>query len=329
MRLVFIGSPDFAVPSLLALQQTYPVIGVVTQPDRPAGRGRQPRPPPVKSAALEAGLALLQPARLRDTEAVACIREWNPDLIVVAAFGQILRQDLLDLPRFGCLNVHASLLPRWRGAAPIPAAILAGDPETGVTIMKMDSGVDTGPILSQRSTPILADDTSQSLGKRLSLLGAELLLETLPRYLEGTLHPTPQESRHATHAPMLTKEAARLDWNRPAVDLERQVRAYNPWPASYFLWAGRRVLLHRAHIVAGHRLEPGRVSLVEGRPVIGTSHSALVLEVLQPAGRAAMAGADFARGARGFVGSKLTSPDAPSAILPMRTSTRTTKHGPD
>ncbi len=186
------GSPEFALPTLRALAERYPVVGVVTQPDRPAGRGGTLKPPAVKQAALRLGLPVIQPEKLRQPEAMARLHAWAPDVIVVVAFGQILRPEVLDLPPFGCVNVHGSLLPRWRGAAPIQAAILAGDVETGITIMKMDAGVDTGPILSQRALPIAPDETGGSLFEKMSRLGAELLLETLPPYLAGELQPRPQ-----------------------------------------------------------------------------------------------------------------------------------------
>src|SRR5512142_279203 len=199
-RVVFMGSPEFATPILRGLAEKFQVVGVATQPDRPAGRGRQLTPPAVKVLAQELGLPLIQPPKLRAPEAMEQLRAWQPDLIVVAAFGQILRKDVLWLPRFGCINVHASLLPRWRGAAPIQAAILAGDEQTGVTIMQMDEGVDTGPTLAQQALPIGPDDTTGSLAGQLSALGEGLLLETLPGYLSGEIKPRPQKSEGATYA---------------------------------------------------------------------------------------------------------------------------------
>src|ERR1041384_6106730 len=190
-KIVFMGSPDFSLPSLRALAQHHDVVGVVTQPDRESGRGREIKMPPVKTLALELGLPIMQPEKLKQPEAMEQLHVWAPDLIVVAAFGQILKKDVLDLPRYGCLNVHASLLPRWRGAAPINAAILAGDEETGVTIMRMDVGLDTGPILTQRSIPLTRDDTAGSVFQKLSQLGADLLIETLPDYLSGKLDGAP------------------------------------------------------------------------------------------------------------------------------------------
>jgi len=201
LRIVFMGSPDFAIPSLNVLAENYTVVGVVTQPDRPAGRGRDLTPPPVKVLAQQHGLPFIQPDKLRQPEALEQLRLWHPDLIVVAAFGQILRTEVLDLPKWGCLNVHASLLPCWRGAAPVQAAILHGDDQTGITLMRMDPGVDTGPIISQRALSILPQDTAGSLGKRLAVLGAELLIETLPAYLNGQIIP-----RRRTHPRPLTPQ---------------------------------------------------------------------------------------------------------------------------
>ena len=210
MRLVFLGSPDFAVPSLQGLAAHYRIAGVVTQPDRPAGRGRRLRPPAVRLAAHRLSLPVLQAGRLSEPEALAAVRAWAPDLIVVVAFGQLLRPAILDLPRWGCLNLHASLLPRWRGASPVQAAILAGDPTSGVTVMRMDPGLDTGPILSQRAVPLSTTETGGSLSARLADLGAALLLETLPGYLSGSVQPSSQDHERATQAPLLRKSDGRL-----------------------------------------------------------------------------------------------------------------------
>src|SRR5512140_3815399 len=216
-RIVFMGSPDFAVPALNALAAQYPVVGVVTQPDRPSGRGMTLTPPPVKVTAQELGIPVIQPEKLKQPEAFQQLQDWDPELIVVAAFGQILRPNVLDLPKHGCLNIHASLLPRHRGAAPIQAAILAGDAETGITIMKMDAGLDTGPMLRQRAIPIAVDETGGSLFEKLSKLGGELLLETIPDYISGKLLPQPQPAEGATYFGMIKKEDGLLDFTRPAV----------------------------------------------------------------------------------------------------------------
>jgi methionyl-tRNA formyltransferase len=297
-RIVFMGSPDFAVPCLEALAGSYPVVGVVTQPDRPAGRGGSLRPPAVKEAALRLGLPVIQPEKLRQPEALEQLARWAPDVIVVAAFGQILRPNVLDLPRYGCVNVHGSLLPRWRGAAPLQAAILAGDRETGITIMKMDPGVDTGPILSQRALPIAADETGGSLFVRMAQLGADLLLETLPRYLAGELGPRPQPEQGATYAPMLKKEDGLLDLTRPAVELERRVRAMHPWPGAYFVWQGQPVKVLRAVLREQASPGAGRRLVVDGLPALGTGEGLLLLQEVQPAGKKPMPGNAFLAGAR-------------------------------
>lgn len=231
--LVFAGTPDFAVPPLRQLLAGgYDVRAVYTQPDRPAGRGRKPRPSPVKVCALEADLPVYQPTSLRDPETQAELAALAPDLMIVVAYGLILPEPVLAIPRLGCVNIHASLLPRWRGAAPIQRAILAGDSATGVTLMQMDAGLDTGPMLAHTALDILPDDTGGSLHDRLAEAGASLLGEHLPDLLAGRLRPVPQPEHGATYAEKLHKDEARLDWSAPAVRLERQVRAFNPWPVA-------------------------------------------------------------------------------------------------
>ncbi len=299
-RIVFMGSPDFAVPILEALAIYYPVVGVVTQPDRPAGRGGALKSPAVKRAALHLGLPMIQPERLREPEAMQHLRDWAPGLIVVAAFGQILRPVVLDMPKLGCLNIHGSLLPRWRGAAPIQAAILAGDVETGITLMKMDPGVDTGMILSQRSLPIAPDDTAGTLFARLAPLGADLLLETLPRYISGELQPQPQPAEGITYAPMLKKEAGLLDFTQPAAALERRVRALDPWPGAWFVWNNQPMKVLRTTVSAEKSPGAGSRLTVDGSPAIGTGEGILVLDEVQPAGKKAMAGKAFLAGARNW-----------------------------
>lgn len=294
------GSPDFALSTLRALRENYPVVGVVTQPDRAAGRGRELKPPPVKTLALELGMPLIQPQKLRDPEAMEQLRAWAPDIIVVAAFGQILKQDALDLPEFGCINVHASLLPRWRGAAPINAAILHGDEDTGVTIMKMDAGLDTGPILTQCSVRIKPDETAASLFETLSRLGANLLLDTLPGYLSGEIEPRPQVEEGATYAGMLKKKEGQLNFSSPAVKLERKVRAFNPWPGTYFEWDAGSLKVHRASVSPGKK-RAGARTVHNGLPAVGTSDGVLVLEEVQPPGKKRMPGAAFLAGARNWI----------------------------
>ncbi len=293
------GSPDFAVPALRALAAQYPVVGVVTQPDRPSGRGMTLTPPPVKVAAVELGIPVIQPEKLREPGALAQLQKWNPDLIVVAAFGQILRPNVLDLPKFGCLNIHASLLPRHRGAAPIQAALLAGDSETGITIMKMDAGLDTGPLLRQRAIPINADDTGGSLFEKLSKLGGELLLETIPEYVSEKLAPQPQPEAGVTYFGMIQKEHGLLDFSLPAAELERKIRAFSPWPGTFFQWNNAPLKVHRAHVKAG-KAEAGQRLVVDGLPAVGTANGLIVFDELQPAGKKAMSGKDFLLGGRAW-----------------------------
>ena len=304
-RIVFMGSPEFAVPTLKALAQNYPVVGIITQPDREAGRGRTLTPPPVKRLALELGLPIIQPEKLRQPEAMQQLQAWQPDVIVVAAFGQILRPAVLDLPRHGCVNVHASLLPRWRGAAPIQAAILHGDAQTGVTIMRMDAGVDTGPIINQRSLPILEDENSAKLSERLAQLGGELLLETLPAYLQGKLQPTPQNEALAAYCKMLTKEDGALDFTQSSTSLEHKVRAFQPWPGGFTTWQGQMLKIQHATAVQAQALEkivaPGEHVIFKGLPAIGTGDGLLVLNELQPAGKKPMSGKAFLQGTRNWV----------------------------
>ncbi len=296
-RIVFMGSPDFAVPVLEALVAHFPVVGVVTQPDRPAGRGNRLTPPPVKVRAQELGLPVFQPPRVSRPEGVEQLKAWNPDLIVVAAYGQILKPNVLEVPRYGCLNVHASLLPRWRGAAPVAYAIWEGDEETGVTIMLMDEGLDTGPILTQRREPIRPHDTAGALSARLARLGAELLVETIPGYLKGDIRPQPQDDRLATYAPLLKREDGRLDFTQPADRLARQVRAFDPWPGTFTFWKGRRLKVLRAHALNVPSPGPGVPVVMGEYPAVGTGQGVLVFTQVQLEGKRPVDGAAFLRGA--------------------------------
>jgi methionyl-tRNA formyltransferase len=298
---VFMGSPEFAIPTLKGLIQNFTVAGVVTQPDRPSGRGRGLRPPPVKRVAEDAGIPIIQPGRLSETAATEALRAWMPDVIVVAAFGQILKPAVLDLPPHGCINVHASLLPRWRGASPIQAAILAGDVETGVTIMRMDAGVDTGPILAQESALISPDDTGSSLSDRLAGLGADLLLEALPKYLSGSLSPQPQDSANASYSTLLKKADGVLDFQQEAEVLARQVRAYDPWPGSFLIWKGQPLKVHMAHAVLVRSPGPGVRTAIDGLPAIGTAAGILAIDLLQPAGKTSLPGMEFLKGRKDWV----------------------------
>ncbi|MDX9850071.1 MAG: methionyl-tRNA formyltransferase [Anaerolineaceae bacterium] len=301
IKIVFMGSPEFAIPSLTGLMKQFSVVGIVTQPDKPAGRGKALKAPPIKEIALSNNIECIQPQRLCDEGVYDKLRFWDPDFIVVVAFGQILRQDVLDIPKSGCINVHGSLLPRWRGAAPIQAAILNGDEETGITIMKMDAGIDTGPILRQRSMKIKNDDTSESLGKYLSQLGADLLLETLPDYLHGKINAIPQPEFGATYAPMIKKEDGFLDFSKSATELNRQIRAYYPWPGTFMEIGGERIKVLAANIVEETHLKPGERGLHSGFPMVGTNSGGLVLESVQPAGKKPMPGKIFLNGFRDWI----------------------------
>jgi methionyl-tRNA formyltransferase len=306
-RIAFMGTPDFAVPTLRALARRFEVVGVVTQPDRPAGRGRRIRRPSAAQVADELGLSVFQPKTLRAPETVAYLAAWQPDVIVVAAFGQILRPEVFDLPSYGTLNVHASLLPRWRGAAPIQHAIRAGDAQTGVTIMLVDAGMDTGPILSQRATPIRPDETGASLHNRLAELGAELLIETLPGYLAGDIKPRSQPEEGVTLAPSLSKQDGEIDWTLPAEEIDRMVRAYDPWPGTFTYWGSDplKVLAGAPLEPAGKPDAPGRLVMLDDAPAAWTGRGLYRLDRLQPPGKGPMSGKAFVAGRPEAPGSRL------------------------
>lgn len=308
-RLVFMGTPEFAVPVLEALVGPYQVVAVVTQPDQPTGRGRKVESSPVKKTALAHDLPVLQPPSLRRPEIIAELRELAPEVIVVAAFGQILPPEVLAIPSHGCLNIHASLLPHYRGAAPIAAAILAGEERTGVTLMLMDEGMDTGPILAQAGCEIEPQDTTGSLSVKLARLGADLLVETLPRWLAGRIAPQPQDDNLATYCRIITKKDGLIDWSSPATALGLRVRAYHPWPGTYTYWQGKLLKIWRARpVTLGPSSEkPGQVISLDGEVAVVTGTDALLLEEIQLAGKKAMAIQEFIRGQRNFIGSVLGS----------------------
>lgn len=291
------GSPDFALPGLRALASRYQIVGVVTQPDRASGRGRALKPPPVKTLALELGLPLVQPEKLRQPEAVQQLRAWNPDLIVVAAFGQILKPEVLDLPRFGCLNVHASLLPRWRGAAPIQRALLAGDGESGVTIMRMAAGLDTGPLYLLRPLAVAPRETGGTLSDQLARLGAQALVEALPGIADGSLIPVPQDDDLANYAHKLTKAEAEVDWSRPAVEIDRLIRAFDPWPVAQTSLEGVSLRLwgsELSDLIPPPAALPGQVLAAgKGGIEVATGAGVLRLTRLQPPGKRPMSAAEF------------------------------------
>jgi methionyl-tRNA formyltransferase len=311
ISVVFMGTADLACASLRALLQSdlFAVRAAVAQPDRPKGRDLKPQAPPVKILAADAGLAVLQPEKAREPAFLNRLAEFRPDIIVVAAYGQILPQSILDLPKFGCVNVHASLLPKYRGAAPIQWAILNGDAETGVTIMKMAASLDTGDILSQSATRIGPDETGASLHNRLALLGADLLVETLPRYVAGGIAARPQEESRASYARKITKEDGRLDWTQSAQLLRNRVRAFTPWPGAYAFWTvrGQRRLLKICRAQTEQRQgRPGEVLQADrGGVVIGCGTDALRVEELQQEGGRKMSASEFLAGHELQAGAKL------------------------
>jgi methionyl-tRNA formyltransferase len=303
-RIVFMGTPEFAVPSLAALFDIGDVVAVVTQPDKPKGRGQALSISPVKAFAQERGVPVLQPQKLRTPPFSEELKKLAPDVCVVTAYGKILPKDLLETPRHGCVNVHASLLPRFRGAAPIQWAIAHGDAETGVTLMVMDEGLDTGPMLAEKRLPIAADETSASLHDRLSSLGGELLRQHLPAYLRGELKPVPQPSEGVVLAPIIQKEDGRLDFTRTAVELERRVRAFTPWPGAFTSLEGKLLKVHRVQVGQG-RGEPGTV-LASGPQglEVACREGSLVLVEVQPEGKRVMKAGEFLAGHKVAQGSR-------------------------
>ncbi len=295
-RVLFAGTPEFALASLQALTNAgITPLAVLTQPDRPAGRGKRLTASPVKRFALDHGIEVLQPATLKDPDAVAQIAAFDPDILVVAAYGLIFPQNVLDIPAKGCVNVHASLLPRWRGAAPIQAAILAGDIETGVSLMAMTAGLDCGPVFVEEALAIGDQETAGELHDRLAVLGGELLVRHFDAILSATLDATEQDESRATYAGKINKQDAQLDWQRPAIELHRQVRAYNPVPGAFFLLDDMPVKCWRANVVAGATGAPGEV-LSAGRDgiVIACGRDALRLDSLQRPGKRPVTAGEFA-----------------------------------
>jgi methionyl-tRNA formyltransferase len=299
-RIAFAGTPEFSVAALDALHAAgHRIVAVYTQPDRPAGRGRTLSASPVKRRALELGLHVEQPATLKSQESVAGLTSHGPDLLVVVAYGLILPQSILDVPRLGCLNIHASLLPRWRGAAPIQRAILAGDTRTGVTIMKMDAGLDTGPMLLVRSLEIGASESAGSLHDRLAVLGAEAIVAAIDSWAAGSVVPVVQPPDGATYAAKIRKDEAVIDWSRPAGEIARQVRAFNPWPVAETRWQGQQLRIWEAEPWSGgpsavSGAVPGTVvEAAGGRLAVAAGSGLLEVRRLQLAGRNATSAAEF------------------------------------
>lgn len=311
MRIVFMGTPDFAVPSLQMLVSSgYEVAAVVTQPDRPKGRKKTLTPPPVKEAALSLGIPVLQPERMRNQEAVSAVAEFKPDLIVTAAYGQILPKAVLELPRLGCINVHGSLLPKYRGGAPIQRSIMNGEPETGVTIMYMAEGLDTGDMISRVVVPISEEDTSGTMFEKLSVAGAKLLGETLPSIIDGTAKAVPQREEEATYAPNLTREDERIDWGKSARALFNQVRGLSPMAGAFTSLGGEVFKVWKCEVskmngAGAAGAEPGTILSADANGiVVQTGEGKLVLTEVQPAGKRVMAVSDWVKGARIEPGTK-------------------------
>ena len=307
MRIVFAGTPEFAVPPLAALVASrHEVVGVLTQPDRPAGRGRRVEAGAVKEFALAHGLPVAQPTTLRTPEGRAALAAWRPELMVVVAYGLILPSEALALPRRGCLNIHASLLPRWRGAAPIQRAVLAGDAQTGVTIMQMDAGLDTGPVLLERCVTIGPEDDSASLHATLALLGAAALLEAIDGLESGALQPRPQPADGVTYASKIDKAEARIDWHEDAAAIARRIRAFRPWPVAETRLRGEQLRIHRARALpeptadaapSDGRIAPGTVlGLQDDMLVVACGRGRLGILELQRAGRRSMGAREAAQG---------------------------------
>jgi len=300
LKVAFAGTPEFAVPTLAALAASrHSLIGVLTQPDRPAGRGRTLTPGPVRQFAARLGIPVAQPASLRSEAERAALASWKADVLVVAAYGLILPVDALNLPRLGCVNVHASLLPRWRGAAPVQRAILAGDTCTGVTIMQMEAGLDTGAILARQSHAMSGRETSADLAKQLAESGAALLIETLDQIEAGTVSPTEQSAAGVTYASKLGKQEAQVDWQHSAIQIDRQVRAFNPWPVAHTLYQGLQLRLWEAEPEVEHNpaAAPGEVlGLVRDRLRVRCGVGSLAISHLQLPGKRAMSAREFAAG---------------------------------
>ena len=296
VKIVFMGSGEFACASLEMLAKAHQLLAVVTQPDRPAGRLQKLKPSPVKALTKKWGFKCLQPLKVRDKNFFKELHAMAPEVVVVVAYGQILPKEILVLPRDGCINVHASLLPRYRGAAPVAYAILHGDTTTGVTTMQMEEGLDSGPILLQREEKILSEDTAARLEARLALLGAELLMETLDKLAKNQIQPRPQDHRQATYAKKLSKEDGHIRWTLSAEEIERQIRAFNPWPTAYTFWESKRLQIWSAK-VSDLPAEPGVIAnLREDEITVGTGKGSLLVTELQREGGRRMKAAEFLRG---------------------------------
>jgi len=308
MRIVFMGTPEVAAVSLARLLEgSDPVVGVVTQPDRAAGRGQTVMPSPVRNVAERQGIAVLTPEKMRDAAFLSILNHWAPQLIVVVAYGRILPRQILELPPLGCLNVHYSLLPAYRGAAPVAWAIINGEEKSGVTTMQLVEKMDAGPIFLQREIPLASDETTGSLQTKLAPLGAALLMETIAKLKAGSLTPRAQNEREATYAPMLKKEDGLIDWRLAAVAIERRVRGLSPWPSAYTQLDGKLLKIHRATVITGEtRATPGEVVRADRAALwIATGEAVLSLDEVQLENKKRLPAADFLRGAKVEKGGRL------------------------
>jgi methionyl-tRNA formyltransferase len=309
MRLVFIGTGEIGVPTLQALLESarHQLAGVVTQPDKPAGRDQELRAPPIKTAIARSAVPIFQPARIRASEAIEQIRALNPEVIVAMAYGQILPKTVLEIPRIACLNLHASLLPKYRGAAPIQAAIVAGDRETGITVMYVDEGLDTGDILMQSRIDISPNETGDSLHDRLGKIAAEALIESLDLLSKDAAPRIPQDDALASYAPKLTRDQGKIDWTEPAVVIERKIRAFDPWPSTFMLLDGpgghsQKLKIFRASVVPGERAAPGKILRADQEGILVSAKSgAVLLGEVQLEGKRRMSAAEFVHGHQGIV----------------------------
>lgn len=298
MKVVYMGTPDFAVGPLEAIIQAgHRVTAVVTQPDKPKGRGKEMAASPVKECALKYNIPVLTPVKIKAEEAVAQLREYPADIFVVAAFGQILSEEILTMPRYGCINIHASLLPKYRGAAPIQWSIIDGEAETGITIMQMDKGLDTGDILFQKKVPITPEDTGESLFDKLALAGSEFIVEALEKIEKGEVSPIKQDDEKSSYAKMLTKSIGRIDWNQSAAEIERLVRGLNSWPSAYTEYKGKQLKIWKAKVVPAMEGVPGTIAKVTKDQVfVCTGDGALALEEIQLEGKKRMSTKEFLLG---------------------------------
>jgi methionyl-tRNA formyltransferase len=308
-KVIFMGTPDFSLASLemLAESESLEIIAVYTQPDREAGRGQKIVESPVKKYAMSRGLRIMQPESLKNADAVSQMKALSPDVAVVSAYGKIIPENILAVPPRGCLNIHPSLLPKYRGATPIPSAILNGETVTGISVMLLDPGMDTGPVLKQREEAISNDDTSETLSERLAKAGAELLMDVLPPWLEGKIIPVPQDDSQATYTKVISKEDGKIDWNTGAIDIWRRIRAFQPWPGCFTTWAGRNLKIAGALPLDMPSSEPGKVIPVEGPVSVGIEcgRGVLGLTRVQLEGKKQMSVEEFIRGQGDFVGSKV------------------------